>query len=289
MTDNVGIFHELPSSVYLASVLLNNCERNDNNDRREESSDRVPDDDYRNGNNNSNNNNNNTNNNNNNNLNEIEDEKNRNENIDEEKDSEHSDCDGKRQSTRKRDLTLVDCTAERFVCITKKLRQQILSRILSRLRNQLVMYNVKALFRVYMIYHRDDRLIYSICDVFNKRRVYDAGLLRQEIIAKNTKSFQRKVLRNKFCNEVMMSQPHILRLFDTRALMYYRRKLMSGANSLHNLSNRLPVIMCLKEDDIDVIFDRCRFAHSRRYDFPIDLLPSCIRQPFGRLLGVVGY
>lgn len=183
----------------------------------------------------------------------------------------------------------LDYDIERFVRITKKMRQQILSRLLSRLRNQLVVYNVKALFRAYMIYHRDDRLIYAICDVFSKRRVYDVNVLRREMIAKNTKPFQRKVLRNKFCNQVMTSQPHILRLFDTRALTYCRTKLLLGANALHDISNCLPVIMCLKVEDIDTIFERCRQAHSRRTDFPIDLLPSCVRSQFARLLGMRGF
>nr|WOK43481.1 MAG: hypothetical protein [Apis mellifera filamentous virus] len=177
-------------------------------------------------------------------------------------------------------------TSSAFMRMTKKMRQQVLTRMFNGVHNQLVVYNIKSLFRIYLIYHREDALIHTICDVFNKRFVFDAAQLRAEILAKNTKPFSRKVMRNKVCNDVMMSNPHILRLFDLRALAYYRNHLVDSARYLHCLSNGLPVIMCLNESDVDYIFDRCRAAHSRRRDFPIDLLPSCIRESFARLLGL---
>lgn len=178
-------------------------------------------------------------------------------------------------------------TSTAFMRMTKKMRQQVLTRMFNGVHNQLVVYNIKSLFRVYLIYHREDALIHTICDVFNKRFVFDAAQLRAEILAKNTKPFSRKVMRNKMCNNVMLSNPNILRLFDLRALAYYRNHLLDSAQYLHCLSNGLPVIMCLNESDVDYIFERCRAAHSRRRDFPIDLLPSCIRASFSRLLGLL--
>lgn len=177
-------------------------------------------------------------------------------------------------------------TSTTFMRMTKKMRQQVLTRMFNGVHNQLVVYNIKSLFRIYLIYHREDALIHTICDVFNKRFVFDAAQLRAEILAKNTKPFSRKVMRNKICNDVMLSNPNILRLFDLRALAYYRNHLFDSAKHLHCLSNGLPVIMCLNESDVDHLFDRCRMAHSRRRDFPIDLLPTCIRESFCRLLGV---
>lgn len=178
-------------------------------------------------------------------------------------------------------------TSTAFMRMTKKMRQQVLTRMFNGVHNQLVVYNIKSLFRVYLIYHREDALIHTICDVFNKRFVFDAAQLRAEILAKNTKPFSRKVMRNKMCNDVMLSNPNILRLFDLRALAYYRNHLLDSTQYLHCLSNGLPVIMCLNESDVDYIFERCRTAHSRRRDFPIDLLPSCIRASFSRLLGLL--
>lgn len=175
---------------------------------------------------------------------------------------------------------------QQFIAMTKKMRQQIMSRLLSRLHRQLVVYNVKALFRIYMIYHRDDRLIHAICDVFNKRHVYDATELRQEIVQKNSKELTPKVMRNKVCQNVMAANPNILRLFDTRTLNYCRTFLADTANFAHDLSNSLPIIMCLNERDIDVMFERCRSAHIRREDFPVDLLPNCVRRPIARLIGM---
>lgn len=189
-------------------------------------------------------------------------------------------------STALTNVDLIAVNSCHFVNMTKKMRQQLLSKLLSRLRNQLVMYNVKALFRVYMIYHREDQLIHSICDVFCKKRVYDGAQLRQEIIAKNTKPHQKKIMRNKICNDVMSSNPNILRLFDNRTLSYCRNILLLASDTMHRISNSLPVIMCLNEHDVDVMFERCRSAHSRRHDFPIDLLPGCVRRPFARLLGL---
>lgn len=182
-------------------------------------------------------------------------------------------------------LNRINSTA--FMRMTKKMRQQVLTRMFNGVHNQLVVYNIKSLFRVYLIYHREDALIHTICDVFNKRFVFDAAQLRAEILAKNTKPFSRKVMRNKMCNDVMLSNPNILRLFDLRALAYYRNHLLDSTRYLHCLSNGLPVIMCLNESDVDYIFERCRMAHSRRRDFPIDLLPSCIRASFSRLLGLL--
>lgn len=270
MARSDGIFHDLPLNDYLAKVLINarhppRCRpvddrhrRNDNDDKND--NDRRRDDDV--------------------------DDDNNDDEADRDNDGNSIDINDNDDDDNDETMEQRCYDVERFVGITKKMRQQILSRLLSRLHNQLVVYNVKALFRAYMIYHRDDRLIYAICDVFSKRRVYDANALRQEMITKNTKPFQRKILRNKFCNEVMTSQPHILRLFDTRALTYCRTKLMMSTRLLHNVSNCLPVIMCLKVEDIDTIFERCRKAHSRQSDFPIDLLPGCIREPFARLLGL---
>lgn len=173
-----------------------------------------------------------------------------------------------------------------FIALTKKLRQQIMSRLFARLHRQLVVYNVRALFRAYLIYHRDDRLIHSICDVFNKRHVYDADELRREMLQKNTKELTTKTMRNKICQEVARANPFMLRVFDTRTLNYCRKFLSDSIELLHGASNRLPVIMCLNESDVDEIFFRCRTAHSRRDDFPIDLLPACIRRPVARLLAM---
>lgn len=178
-------------------------------------------------------------------------------------------------------------TSTAFMRMTKKMRQQVLTRMFNGVHNQLVVYNIKSLFRIYLIYHREDTLIHTICDVFNKRFVFDAAQLRAEILAKNTKPFSRKVMRNRMCNDVMLSNPNILRLFDLRALAYYRNHLLDSTQYLHCLNNGLPVIMCLNESDVDYIFERCRTAHTRRRDFPIELLPSCIRPSFSRLLGLL--
>lgn len=158
-----------------------------------------------------------------------------------------------------------------------------MSKLLSRLRNQLVIYNVKALLRIYMLFHREDRLIHTTCDLFSKQRVYDLRKLRQEIISKNTKPYQRKIVRNKLCNQVMTNHPNLLRAFDNRMLNYYDKMLREVNESLHNVSTNLPVIVCLNESDVDHIIDACRAAYSRQQDFPLHLLPRGMRLPFSRL------
>lgn len=174
-------------------------------------------------------------------------------------------------------------SGSRFMELTKKMRQQIMSKLLSRLRNQLVAYNVKALLRIYMIFHRDDRLIHTICDLFAKQRVYNLQRLRREIIGKNTKPYQRKLMRNKLCNEVMRRNPNLLRLFDNRMLNYYDKMLREANETIHAVSSALPVIVCLNESDVDKMIDECRNAYSRQVDFPLHLLPHSMRLPFARL------
>lgn len=177
--------------------------------------------------------------------------------------------------------------SEMFVNMTKKMRQQVLSRIFAPIHGQLVVYNVKMLFNVFLLYHRDDSVIQAFCNVFTKRTIYNAQQLRREIINKNTKDIERKKTRNKLCRQVMEDNPRILRTFDLRTLNYIRDMLLDSTEAIHNISNCLPVILCLNERDVDTMFDRCRMAHSRRYDFPIDLLPRRIRAPIVRLLDMV--
>lgn len=172
-----------------------------------------------------------------------------------------------------------------FLRSTKKVRQQVITSILSVLRNQLVVFNVKSLFRAYLIYHREDRLIHALCDVFGKRKIYSLGVLRAEIITKNTKPFVRKAMRDKQCNEVMSSNPYILRLFDSRLKTYCRTYLSGVERAFSVASNSLPVIMCLNESDVDVMFERCRSSINSKEDFPLDLLPLCVRAHFAKLLG----
>lgn len=172
-----------------------------------------------------------------------------------------------------------------FLRSTKKVRQQVITSILSVLRNQLVVFNVKSLFRAYLIYHREDRLIHALCDVFGKRKIYSSEVLRAEIITKNTKPFVRKAMRDKQCNEVMSSNPYILRLFDSRLKTYCRTYLSGIERAFSVASNSLPVIMCLNESDVDVMFERCRSSVNSREDFPLDLLPLCVRSHFAKLLG----
>lgn len=179
--------------------------------------------------------------------------------------------------------TNVVLTGTRFMELTKKMRQQIMSKLLSRLRNQLVIYNVKALLRIYMLFHREDRLIQTTCDLFSKQRVYNLRKLRQEIISKNTKPYQRKMVRNKLCNQVMINHPNLLRVFDNRMLNYYDKMLREANESLHNVSANLPVIVCLNESDVDQMIKACRAAYSRQQDFPLHLLPRGMRLPFSRL------
>ena len=83
-------------------------------------------------------------------------------------------------------------TSSAFMRMTKKMRQQVLTRMFNGVHNQLVVYNIKSLFRIYLIYHREDALIHTICDVFNTRFVFDAAQLLSEILAKNTKPFSPK-------------------------------------------------------------------------------------------------
>nr|WQF02810.1 MAG: hypothetical protein [Apis mellifra filamentous-like virus] len=168
-------------------------------------------------------------------------------------------------------------TRQIFFGLTKKQKLLYLTRLLNRLNSQIVKFNVKKLFQMWAVYHREDRVVAGLLDIFFKNPSRSVTRIRREILEKNAKEFKQKKHRDQTCRAVA-NKCQLLRMFDKRSLRYC---LESFETTTGRLVQQLPQILCFEAHNVEELLERC----ARGTKFPIELLPKQVRGDFAAILG----
>lgn len=155
-----------------------------------------------------------------------------------------------------------------FTRLTKKMKTLYVLNVINRLRNQTVKFNVKKLFQIWLVYHRDDHIVKSICDIVFKNHTYDIARIREEILRRNQKLIKTKKQRDDNCRKICEDN-ELLRIFDKKCLNYCLRNFQC---SIMELKKKIPTILCFNASDIDHIIETCK----REKNFPIHFLPNSV-------------
>lgn len=155
-----------------------------------------------------------------------------------------------------------------FMKLTKKMKTLYVLNVINDLRNQTVKFNVKKLFQIWLVYHRDDQIVKSICDIVFKSHTYDIGKIKDEILRRNQKLIKTRKQRDDNCRKISENN-ELLRIFDKKSLNYCLKNFHC---TIVELKKKIPTILCFNESDIDHIIDTCR----REKNFPIHFLPASI-------------
>lgn len=181
-----------------------------------------------------------------------------------------------RETSKIRTTAMPKPASTSFMKLTKKMKTLYVLNVINDLRNQTVKFNVKKLFQIWLVYHRDDQIVKSICDIVFKNRTYDIGKIREEILRRNQKLIKTRKQRDDNCRKISENN-ELLRIFDKKCLNYCLKNFHC---SIVELKKKIPTILCFNESDIDHIIDTCR----REKNFPIHFLPTSIASNVHRLL-----
>lgn len=170
-----------------------------------------------------------------------------------------------------------------FIKLTKKKRFNVIFSILRKLKNQILVYNIKKLFELYLVYHRRERMIQAIVDLFVKTREYNVDVLRVEILRRNKEKYKnhRKFQHN--CRDVGTFFPTFMRLIDSSRVLEGALKITDF--TLVELKDKLPILMYLTPENIIKVIDLCKRS-GPVCNFPLQLLPEAIQKDFATILNI---
>lgn len=167
-------------------------------------------------------------------------------------------------------------SASSFMKLTKKMKLLYLVNTLNKLKNQIVKYNVKKLFQIWHLYHREDKIVSAIVGILFKIPQYNIQILRNALLNKNKKQVKNKKQRDEICREICQNA-NLLRIFDRKNIKYC---LDNFNTTTAKLKKRIPIIMGFNENDIDAMVKICLYDKT----FPLHLLPNIIAMDMKQIL-----